>query len=130
MNVTCPYCQQPAQLVSGLIIYPHRLDLGRLKFWLCKPCKAYVGCHKNGDGTKPLGRLANAELRAAKSAAHLAFDPIWKTKIMIRTEAYYWLAKQLGIKPTQCHIGEFDIEQCKKVIMECNAFMGLLEEYF
>ena len=27
MTITCPYCQQPAALVAGDVIYPHRPDL-------------------------------------------------------------------------------------------------------
>lgn len=69
--VACDYCGDAAKLVTGKAIYPHRPDLFRLHFWQCEPCGAYVGCHKkeggNGDGTKPLGRIANAELRAAKT---------------------------------------------------------------
>lgn len=57
----CSYCNNEAKLVSGNVIYPHRPDLAYLRFWQCAPCAAYVGCHKGT--TKPLGRIANAELR-------------------------------------------------------------------
>lgn len=63
-----------------------------------------------------MGRLANAELRAAKSAAHLAFDKLWKGGKMSRRNAYAWLAKALDINPLHCHIGMFDVDQCKKVV--------------
>jgi len=118
--VTCVYCNEPAELVSGEEIYPHRPDLFTKKFWRCRPCNAYVGCHKPnigyGDGTRPLGRLANAELRAAKSAAHAAFDPVWQEGVVKRGSAYAWLAEKLGIQAKQCHIGEFDVDQCKRVV--------------
>ncbi len=120
MTVICSYCNKPAELVTGKEIYPHRPDLYPKKFWRCRPCTAYVGCHKPnagyGDGTRPLGRLANAELRAAKSAAHAAFDPVWQEGIVRRGSAYAWLADKLGIPPKECHIGEFDVEQCKRVV--------------
>jgi len=122
---TCPYCDRPAKLVNGNALYPHRPDLIALNFWNCSPCNAYVGCHKRGawvpelrktsDGTIPLGRLANAELRRAKAAAHAAFDPIWKAGVMTRREAYAWLASQLRISEANCHIGMFDADQCKAV---------------
>lgn len=35
---------------------------------------------------------------------------------MKRPEAYAWLASQLGISQSGCHIGLFDVNQCKKVI--------------
>lgn len=112
----CDYCKNPAILVSGQVIYPHRNDLYSLKFWNCIPCKAYVGCHKNSKDHKPLGRLANAELRKLKSLAHTAFDPKWKTGGMSRKDAYAILADRLGIKRKDCHIGMFDEETCRRVI--------------
>lgn len=70
--------------------------------------------------TQPLGRLANAELRKAKIAAHAAFDSLWKTTALTRSDAYTWLAEQLELAPKDCHIGMFDVEQCKQVVRVCN----------
>ena len=83
----CPYCDQPSQLVNGLALYPHRSDLAKNNFYLCKPCNAYVGCHA---GTQhAMGRLADLSLREAKKKAHAAFEPIWKQhKFMKRSAAY------------------------------------------
>lgn len=121
--VTCDYCGNAAKLVTGKAIYPRRPDLFRLHFWQCEPCGAYVGCHKkeggNGDGTKPLGRLANAELRAAKTRAHAAFDPLWRERNMKRHKAYGWLAEKLGISKADCHIGMMDVETCERVVAAC-----------
>jgi hypothetical protein len=120
--VTCSYCQQRARLTNGKAIYPHRPDLWDKWFWLCGPCEAYVGCHKGGDGTKPLGRLANAELRAAKGQAHAAFDRLWQLwppREGERRRVYTWLANKLGIDRKHCHIGEFDVETCRRVISIC-----------
>jgi hypothetical protein len=117
MTVLCDYCAQPARLVMGDAIYPGRPDLHAKSFWQCQPCAAYVGCH---PGTQnPLGRLANAELRKAKMAAHTALDPIWRSGSMKRKDAYGWLAQQLGIKRNDCHIGMFDVDQCKRVVAAC-----------
>lgn len=114
MSVKCNYCGDNAELVTGEVIYPHRPDLSTLVFWRCEPCDAYVGCHKRSKNT-PLGRLANAELRHFKTNAHRYFDVIWKRGYRSRTGAYAWLANQLGIKPSECHIGMFDVETCKEV---------------
>ena len=122
---TCPYCQRPSLLVTGKTIYPHRPDLVAKRFWQCAPCDAYVGCHPpagrngkggQGDGTMPLGRLANAELRKAKRRAHDAFDPLWKARHMSRQSAYKWLAEKLGISPANCHIGMMDVDGCNAVV--------------
>jgi hypothetical protein len=119
-NVTCPYCNIPAKLVKGNIIYPHRPDLSELNFWKCD-CGAYVGCHKANepkgfDGIEPLGRLANEELRKAKSLAHKEFDSIWKDKYTSRTNAYKLLAEYMDMTKDECHIGMFDLYQCNQVV--------------
>lgn len=120
MTILCDYCTKPATLVTGNVIYPHRMDLAHLFFWQCKSCRAYVGCHKKncgyGDGTKPLGRLANSELRAWKSRAHDAFDGTWRNGQMSRHTAYTRLATSLKISPANCHIGMFDVGMCKTVV--------------
>lgn len=98
---------------------PHRSDLDDKYFYLCSPCDAYVGCHPGS--TRPLGRLANAELRAAKVAAHAAFDPLWSGGQISRNAAYKWLAEQLGIERRYCHIGSFDVKQCERVVEICKT---------
>jgi hypothetical protein len=121
----CPYCNAPAYLVTGDVIYPWRKDLAHKKFWKCTACvDAYVGCHPGTDN--PLGRLADAKLRLAKSHAHAVFDPLWEAKVaggMAKSEArsrgYQWLAKELGIEAKDCHIGMFDVETCHKVVTVC-----------
>ena len=118
MAVICSYCGNDSRLVTGVNVYPHRPDLYNLHFWYCEPCAAWVGCHKNSDA-KPLGRLANSSLRMAKSAAHRAFDTLWKNGTMSRKEAYLWLSCKLGIKFSECHIGMFDEELCEKVVDIC-----------
>ncbi|ANJ65152.1 hypothetical protein FROZEN_20 [Erwinia phage vB_EamP_Frozen] len=121
LQVTCQYCNKPAVLVQGDVIYAHRPDLAHLYFWQCEPCNAYVGCHKagngHGDGTTPLGILANAELRKAKSAVHAKLDPLWKNGSCTRREAYAMLAKAMGIPSYECHIGMFTLERCKQALL-------------
>jgi hypothetical protein len=118
MNVLtpiCPYCKNFSKKVSGKEIYPHRTDLYKLTFYQCLPCKAHVGCHGTSD--KPMGRLANLELRKAKGQAHRHFDQLWKSGDMKRKEAYKWLAKTLCIDGSDCHIGMFDVKTCEFVVM-------------
>lgn len=116
-NPICPYCNQISKGVGGDVIYPHRPDLGSKWFYLCKACSAYVGCHPNTKNS--LGRLANAELRKWKSIAHKAFDPLWRDGHMKRSEAYQALATEMDIEKKDCHIGMFNVEQCKKVYAIC-----------
>lgn len=116
MKVVCDYCGNEARMVGGLEIYPHRRDLAILKFYLCDPCDAYVGTHRNTNPPQPLGRLANAELRKAKKAAHAAFDPLWRSGRMNRHQAYKHLAQLMELPPKDAHIGMFTIEQCHRVV--------------
>ena len=114
---TCPYCGAPSQLTSGVHIYPHRPDLAEKRFYECRPCAAYVGCHPGS--TTPLGRLANAELRRWKQRVHAAFDPHWrraKDPKHARTMAYARLAREMGIPPSECHTGIFDVERCRAAL--------------
>ena len=119
MSVVCPYCESESELVRSSEVYAK--DYGWI--YLCRPCKAWVGCH--GNGKKPLGRLANSELRKWKMTAHGAFDHIWKSRKMRRGQAYGWLAEQLGIDNKDCHVGMFDVETCKRVVDVCERYRGL-----
>lgn len=125
-SVICPYCQHLATLVQGRVLYPNRPDLHGRHFWRCEPCDAHVGCHqaghRQGDGTKPLGRLANADLRVAKRLAHAMFDPLWQSGRMKRRDAYSWLADALGIPTSETHIGMFDLQRCRAVVAAVSAF--------
>lgn len=121
--VICQYCKGFAKLVYGDFIYPHRPDLKNKAFYHC--CNghpsAYVGCHQ---GTiKPLGVLANAELRKAKSAAHAAFDPIWRDGLKTRQNAYKWLAGQMKLPKSETHIGMFSVEQCNQVVKIAETYI-------
>lgn len=108
----CPYCNQPAKCVPNEEIYNGKRYGKSYMMWWCEPCDAYVGTHEN-DPDRPLGTLANRELREWRKKAHRAFDPLWKSKKMKRQEAYRWLYEQTG---KWIHMGESDIETCKLVI--------------
>lgn len=123
----CRYCKAQAKLLCRSDIgYPYRWDYGPV--WVCIPCKAWVGCHPGT--TRPLGGLANAELRDWKVKAHAAFDPLWLRKMRrdqcskgkARKAAYRWLAVQLGIPFKKTHIGYFDVGQCQRVVELCQPY--------
>lgn len=122
VEVECPYCGRLAGLVDSKEVY--RESHGMI--WMCRPCKAWVGVHKNDGKNRPLGTLANAETRHARRMAHARFDPVWqdrlgkgKSKNQVRNAVYRWLAEHLGIPAEQCHIALFDLKTCVKVIEIC-----------
>lgn len=116
-KVICDYCGCQAELVDSSEVYGTSYG----DIYLCRNCGAYVGVHKGTD--RPLGRLANAELRYWKKAAHAAFDPIWQYGRFKghRKQAYSWLAGKMGLPVDKTHIGMFDVDQCKKVIQICHT---------
>lgn len=125
----CPYCGKPTEFVDSSVIYGRSYGM----IYLCRDCRAYVGVHKGTD--QALGRLANAELREAKKEAHFYFNQIAKTdlinkiwekyipNISNRNKAYLWLSIQLGIPHKICHIGMFDVENCKRVVELCKPII-------
>lgn len=115
----CPYCSSLIQKVDSSIIYGKSYGM----VYICQRfpiCDAYVGCHRRSG--KPLGRLANKELRAWKVNAHDAFDPLWKSGDMTRTEAYSWLAGKMEMDERDCHIGMFDVKECREVVRIMKEF--------
>lgn len=111
-EIYCDYCGRRAEFVDSKVIYGKSYGM----VYLCRPCDAYVGVHKGSD--VPLGRLANAELRYWKKAAHAAFDPLWQYGRFKRhrNAAYRWLSDQMQLPVEKTHIGMFDINQCKAAI--------------
>jgi len=120
-DVFCQYCGETALLVSGAIIYPHRPDLKENMFWWCRDCKAWVGCHE--QSLEPVGALANAELRLAKSEAHSLFDPLWRKGTLSRSDAYRWLSQQMKLPPRECHIALFNVKQCHEAALHCTKLL-------
>lgn len=109
----CRYCGSPVSFCSNAELYGR--PCGNWPFgYYCGFCAAYVGCHPHTE--VPLGTMATSALRKKRSAAHSAFDPIWKTKRLSRTKAYARLAHEMRIPRQACHMALFEAEDCDKVI--------------
>jgi len=114
VNPVCPYCGEESKQVTGITLYPHLEQFAEKIFYHCKPCDSRVGCHPGTD--KPLGTLANNDLRLRRNYAHKHFDRLWKEGYMkSRIHSYLWLAIAMDIPPKFCHIGHFNEEQCLEV---------------
>lgn len=106
----CPYCNKEAPWIENKEIYGRNYGRSYMCYY-CRDCDAYVGCHNN---TKyPLGTMANKELRMWRIKAHEHLDRLWKDKIFKRKEVYHMLKV---IFHKEVHIGESNIEMCKKII--------------
>jgi ssDNA-binding Zn-finger/Zn-ribbon topoisomerase 1 len=125
----CPFCGKPVFLRDSSIIYNGK-SYGSA--WVCSgfpKCDSYVNCHPGS--IKSLGKLSDKETRIWRQKAHAAFDPIWKARLqrnkhrpgyhigMARGSRYKKLARLMGLK--ECHIGEMNKKQCKKVIKICES---------
>ncbi len=117
----CPYCGGTPVLAESYGIY-HGVDHGLV--WICRPCQAWVGCHRD-ENHAPLGRLADARLRSAKTEAVQAFAPIWGKWSGVRKNArhlaYKWLAGHMGISVSRSYIAKFDVDQCREVVDICRT---------
>lgn len=111
MSVLCPYCGNKAKFITSKELYGK--DYGS-NVYICRPCNAYVGTH--GRGKTPLGTLANRNLREMRKRTHAAFDPLWKTNRMSRSQAYKWMQDVMGLPAEKAHIGMFDEKQCLELL--------------
>ncbi|MBS4040385.1 MAG: hypothetical protein KGZ81_07260 [Flavobacteriales bacterium] len=115
-TIYCTGCETEveARLTDGTERYPHRPDLAELPFWHCDTCGAWVGCHhKTTNRTLPLGYLATPEILKARIKIHDLLDPLWKSGMIKRGQAYAHIAKRLGY---QYHTGEIkSLEEARTV---------------
>jgi len=115
-KILCPYCGKEALWVSNEKVYGKRYGKSYMCYY-CPTDEAYVGCHNNTR--KPLGTMANKELRDWRIKAHAKIDPLWRTgsdktnRNYRRKKLYQRLKELFG---HEVHVGESDIEMCKKII--------------
>jgi len=111
--VFCPYCGKRADYINSKDYYNGR---GFGMMYICRPCDATVGCHRNSNGT-PLGSLASKELRALRKQCHSLFDLLWKgrNRRMDRAGAYRKLAHLMRIEVNKAHIGMFREKECLQI---------------
>lgn len=121
-KITCPYCGAAAVLREGAYVYGER-SKGEL-LYVCAnypKCDAYVGVHR---GTRrPLGTLADAELRNKRIRAHKLFDQIWQNGLMTRKEAYRWMEYFMGIPKDTGHIANFSGYRCEELMKKCRQIL-------
>ena len=125
MKLWCCGCNDyvEAELCGGNIIYPHRPDLYKLKFYRCPHCKNYVGTHKKwGMGTdgrkhniRAFGCIPTPELKNARHKIHEILDPLWQgdKPSGTRKRIYKQLSDALGY---EYHTGNTrTIDECRTV---------------
>lgn len=118
----CPYCGAPVVLRSADGIY---YDNSRgTMLYVCSrypECDAYVRVHQ---GTNvPVGTMANRRLRELRKQAHHEFDKLYKSGVMSKQEAYYWLAYMISAPLSLAHIGYLGEYYCEVVIKESRKLL-------
>lgn len=112
----CRFCKSSVQIATHREVYGR--DYSDWPYiYLCDSCGACVGMHPFTN--IPLGTLADKATREARKNSKKPFEILWRKGNMTRTEAYTWLADQLGIAADECHFGWFDISQCEQAEQIC-----------
>ena len=75
---------------------------------------------------RPMGTLANGDLRHKRIEAHRALNKVVQAGIMTKHGAYIWLQNRLCLREKDMHIGMFSEYRCEETIRECNI---LMEQY-
>lgn len=112
MIIYCCQCKQDVDslLVTGKDVYGHRKDLHSLPFWRCNTCRNFVGCHhKTKNRTKPLGVIANKEIKNARIHIHALLDPIWQKKRLPSGVIYAKINEKLGYPYHTAEIRDIDV---------------------
>jgi len=114
-----PYCGQcGSRMVLKETSRYQYADGTNRKFWGCvryPECSGTVGSNANG---KALGIPGSGPTKKYRIEAHKALERRLRgsAKGIFRGDLYRTLAKEMKIDPQECHIGMFNIEQCKKAI--------------
>lgn len=100
------------QYMKSVDLYGRNYGSGYI--YRCKQCGAYTGTHKSNP-RKPLGILADAEMRKLRCKCHSIFDHRWHNR-KERSEEYRKLAARLGLPEEECHFAKMDKETLKKAL--------------
>ena len=116
----CPFCCSRVSLIDSAKIFGCNYGF----IYLCDSypnCDARVGRHPGS--IKPLGTLADKQLRKWRSFVHRKFDPLWQSGVFSsRQAAYKWLSKAMKLPLDKTHVAMFDIRQCQRAIACIEVF--------
>lgn len=135
--ITCPYCGGEAELVPSTEIYGDKAN-GWPPRYFCRPCFAHVGTHKGTNPPKPLGTLANYQVRQLRKKCHDVIDPFWKrqnkglrnkNKRYRREIVYRVLKRVMEMTDAEAHVGMWQVEECEDFLVLAGKFKrGMREE--
>ena len=119
-HIECPYCGAHAVLRSANKLFGTKLYEPNRFLYVCSnwpSCDAYVTAHSFDH--RPMGTLANKQLRHKRILAHKAFQNYRKVTKTEKWASYIWLEGKLGLDKERTHIGMFSEADCDRVIALC-----------
>ena len=99
----CPYCGGLAVLRPAEYVYGERNLNPDNYLYVCSgypSCDSYIGVHKKS--MRPMGTLANGDLRHKRIEAHRALNKVVQAGIMTKHGAYIWLQNRLCLRERTC----------------------------
>ena len=120
----CPYCGRRSVLRPAEYVYGANTINISDQLYVCAGypgCNAYVGVHEGT--TKPMGSLANPELRNKRIRAHRAINHIIEKGYMSKDDIYALLSLRLNVPRKETHIGRFSDYLCEQTILECEKVL-------
>ena len=111
----CPYCGGLAVLRPAEYVYGERNLNPDNYLYVCSgypSCDSYIGVHKKS--MRPMGTLANGDLRHKRIEAHRALNKVVQAGIMTKHGAYIWLQNRLCLREKDMHIGMFSEYRCEE----------------
>lgn len=124
VNIKCPYCGARAYLRPASVVYGAQAAPGS-KLYVCSnypACDSYVAAHRGSK--RPMGTLANKQLRRQRQAAHAVFNQLWRSGLMNKRQAYLWLQAKLDLPECEAHIAKFSEGRCHLVVDLCKQFLS------
>lgn len=118
----CRFCNGSVRIVGHAAIYHGRTYGDWPWVYQCEDCSARVGMHPFTN--LPLGTLADESLRQVRNRCKKPFETIWQERRMDRTQAYRWLAEQLGKSIAECHFGLFEASDCERAERLCLDYLS------
>ena len=121
-QIYCPYCGAPAVCRPSSTVYGADTIDRKSYLYICSnwpSCDAYVSAHKTDR--RPMGTLANGNLRHKRILAHQALEKLQKERHMDKWASYVWLQTKLGLDAHHAHIGMFSEQLCDQVISLCHS---------
>lgn len=129
-EIWCPYCGRKAVLRSASYIYGENCIQPQKPVYVCsgypEHCDAYVGAHEHN--LKPMGTMANGELRHLRIEAHHALNAITNAGYMTKKGLYIWLANKMNLHEKDMHIAQFSFYRCGESIRICDELLAHLEK--